>query len=240
MDWIIWNPWHGCTKYSEGCRNCYVYRRDQRIGKDASLVTKTKDYDLPMRMDRSRRFKVPAGSHLYCCMTSDFFLDKADPWRKEVWDMIRLRNDLCITIITKRVERVRSCLPPDWGDGWEHVTLCVTMENQQEADRRLPLLIGLPFRHKEIICEPILGPIRFSLPLTRIEQVTVGGESGEEARPCNYDWVLSIRKQCISQQVSFFFKQTGYRFIKDGKGYLIGRSLQQSQARKASIDYVST
>ena len=68
----------------------------------------------------------------------------------------------------------------------------------------------------------------------------MGGESGDAARPCNYDWVLSIREQCISQNVSFFFKQTGYRFIKDGKGYLIDRSLQQSQARKASIDYRST
>ena len=32
---IIWNPWHGCRKYSEGCERCYVYRRDESIGKDA-------------------------------------------------------------------------------------------------------------------------------------------------------------------------------------------------------------
>ena len=45
----IWNPWHGCHKISPGCKHCYVYRRDESIGKDASVVAKTGDYDLPRR-----------------------------------------------------------------------------------------------------------------------------------------------------------------------------------------------
>ena len=45
----MWNPWHGCHKTSPGCANCYVYRRDESIGKDAAVVTKTGDYDLPLR-----------------------------------------------------------------------------------------------------------------------------------------------------------------------------------------------
>ena len=44
-----WNLWHGCTKVSAGCRNCYVYRRDAEFGKDSSIVTKTKAFDLPIR-----------------------------------------------------------------------------------------------------------------------------------------------------------------------------------------------
>lgn len=44
-----WNPWHGCTKISPGCYHCYVYRRDSEFGKDASLVTKTKAFDLPIK-----------------------------------------------------------------------------------------------------------------------------------------------------------------------------------------------
>ena len=49
----IWNPWHGCHKISPGCANCYVYRRDESIGKDASVVAKTGDYALRIkRTDR--------------------------------------------------------------------------------------------------------------------------------------------------------------------------------------------
>ena len=47
-----WNLWHGCTKVSAGCRKCYVYRRDAEFGKDSSIVTKTKAFDLPIRKDR--------------------------------------------------------------------------------------------------------------------------------------------------------------------------------------------
>lgn len=48
----IWNPWHGCKKISPGCKNCYVYRRDESVGKDASIVTKTGDYSLPLKKNR--------------------------------------------------------------------------------------------------------------------------------------------------------------------------------------------
>ena len=53
-----WNLWHGCTKVSAGCRNCYVYRRDAEFGKDSSIVTKTKAFDLPIRKDRKGEYKV--------------------------------------------------------------------------------------------------------------------------------------------------------------------------------------
>ena len=44
----LWNPWHGCTKCSPGCQNCYVYRRDAEFGKDASIVKKTASFNLPV------------------------------------------------------------------------------------------------------------------------------------------------------------------------------------------------
>ena len=75
----IWNPWHGCHKISPGCLNCYVYRRDASLGKDASVVKKTGDFDLPLKRDRQGRWKLNE-SPVYTCMTSDFFLDEADPW----------------------------------------------------------------------------------------------------------------------------------------------------------------
>ena len=103
----IWNPWHGCHKISPGCANCYVYRRDESIGKDASIVSKTGDYDLPLKRNRYKEFKVtPDDGTVYTCMTSDFFLEDADEWRQECWDIIRFRQDLSFHIITKRIDRL--------------------------------------------------------------------------------------------------------------------------------------
>ena len=69
------------------------------------------------------------------------------------------------------------------------------------------------------------------------EQVTVGGESGRDARVCDYDWVLNIREQCIDANVSFHFKQTGALFRKDGRLFHIPRNQQMAQARRANIGF---
>ena len=108
MEMVIWNPWHGCRKISAGCANCYVYRRDESIGKDASVVTKTGDYALPVKKNRQGEYKITAKDGVvFACMTSDFFLDTADEWRQGCWDMIRERSDLEFHIITKRA-KIRS------------------------------------------------------------------------------------------------------------------------------------
>ena len=121
---VVWNPWHGCHKLSAGCANCYVYRRDESIGKDASVVSKTGDYDLPLKKNRQGEYKIKAEDGIvFTCMTSDFFLEEADEWRQGCWDMIRERNDLRFHIITKRIDRFAKCQPTDWGDGWDHVTI---------------------------------------------------------------------------------------------------------------------
>jgi len=236
----IWNPWHGCTKYSEGCEHCYVYRRDDSVGKDAREVTKNTAFDMPIRKKRNGEYKIPPGSHIFLCMTSDFFLDKADEWRSEIWDMVRIRSDVKFTIITKRILRVRECLPEDWGDGWENVRILVTMENQRRVDERLTELLSLPIKHKSIICEPLLSAIDFHGKLTKeIESITVGGESGNEARICDFAWVLSIREQCEKAGIGFGFKQTGAKFVRDGKLYRIKRQYQHLQAKKAGINIKS-
>ena len=59
----VWNPWHGCKKYSEGCLNCYVYRRDASVGRDAALVSPTKDFDLLLRRRRDGGFAFPIFFH---------------------------------------------------------------------------------------------------------------------------------------------------------------------------------
>lgn len=234
----LWNLWHGCHKISPGCQNCYVYRQDARHGKDSSVVTKTASFDLPVKRDRYKNYKLPSGSIVYTCFTSDFFLEDADSWRAEAWGMIRTRSDLRFLFITKRIHRFYECIPADWGDGYPNVAICCTAENQDRADFRLPIFLSAPIRHKEIICEPLLERIDLSAYLgPQIKGVTAGGESGPDARPCNYDWILDLREQCVRAGVPFRFKQTGKRFIKDGKMYLIERKYQHSQAKRAGINY---
>jgi protein gp37 len=233
----IWNPWHGCVKYSEGCKNCYVYRRDDSIGKDASEVKKTLAFDLPLKRARGGQFKIPPGSTIFCCMTSDFFIDQADIWREDIWDMMRQRSDVDFIIITKRILRFYECIPRDWGDGYKNVSFVCTIENQKQCDTRFPFFNTLPIRNKFIACEPLLTDIDMKAYLNpSIRQVLVGGESGKNARVCNYSWVMHIREQCIDAGVRFYFKQTGARFIKNNKLYNIERKFQCSQARKANLN----
>ena len=233
----IWNPWHGCVKYSEGCRNCYVYRRDGSVGRDASEVRKNADFDLCVRKKKNGEYKIPSGSLVYVCMTSDFFLDKADGWRPEIWKMLKARGDLKFFIITKRIERFAQCIPEDWGDGYDNVAIMCTMENQRETDLRFPIFNKAMIKHKYVVCEPLLEKIDMRAYLSsQIKGVTVGGESGDMARLCDYDWVLDLREQCISFGVSFTFKQTGACFRKDGKLYHIKRHYQQDQAKKSGIN----
>ena len=238
----IWNPWHGCHKWSAGCLHCYVYRSDGRHGKDSSIVTKTAKFDLPLQQKKNKDYKIPSGNLVYTCFTSDFLVEDADEWRNEAWEMMRIRQDLRFLFITKRIDRLAECLPADWGDGYDNVTICCTMENQDRVNHRLPIYKAAPIKHKIIICEPLLSAIDFGGELSGgwVDQVVAGGESGKEARDCNYDWVLDIRRQCIEADVSFWFKQTGTYFLKDGQRYKIARQYQHAQARKAAINHTSS
>lgn len=239
-DYNGWNPWHGCTKYSPGCQHCYVYRQDERHGNGvaARQCRKTQSFDLPLRRNRDGGYRIPPGTLVYTCFTSDFLLKDADEWRPECWKMMRRRNDCLFCFFTKRIERLEECLPPDWGDGYENVLIGCTVENQNRADFRLPIFNALPIRHRSIICAPLLEAIDLSPYLNSgIEEVSVGGESGPEARPCDYDWILDIRRQCVEKEIPFHFHQTGANFIKDGRQYRIPRREQHAQARKAGINY---
>ena len=237
----IWNPWHGCRKFSPGCANCYVYRRDAEFGKDASIVKRTRQFDAPLKKNRLGEYKMTDdGEYVYCCMTSDFFIEEADAWRPEIWDIIRTRSDLNFSIITKRIHRFNECLPDDWGDGWDNVSIVCTCEDQTAANMRLPIFLNLPIKHKSIICEPLLGriDIRNFLKSKAISSVICGGESGENARECDFGWVLFLMEQCVESGTAFHFKQTGANFKKGDRIYRIDRKDQMTQAAKAGVDYL--
>lgn len=232
----MWNLIHGCHRKSEGCNNCYVFARDEQHGIDTNIVRKTASFNLPLRRDRNKNWKIPSGSMVMTCFSSDFFIEEMDEWRAEAWDMMRIRDDLRFYMVTKRPERILQSLPEYWDEIKERIYICCTMENQRRADERLPLFKSLPLPHKDIIVEPMLEAIDFNGQLDGIDSVTVGGESGKFARPCRYEWVLNVRQQCITAGIHFHFKQTGGNFIKDGKTYKLSHRLQMTQASKANID----
>lgn len=231
---VTWNPWHGCTKYSEGCRNCYVYRQDEMFGRDSTICKKTNDFNLPIKKDRRGNYKVPSGSLIMTCFSSDFLLSDADSWRDECLEMMRLRSDCMFYFFTKRIDRLNFSLP-------DNVIVGCTCENQKMADYRLPIFKKLNIKYKTIILAPMLEKMDISKYLgSDIYEVNVSGESGSNpgVRILNYDWVLDIRNQCIKANVNFGFHQTGARFIKDGKEYRIERKYQIEQAKKANIDFM--
>ncbi len=232
----MWNPWHGCHKCSPGCKNCYVFFLDKIRDKDSNVISKNKtNFNLPLKKDRSGNFKIASGSEVATCFTSDFFLEEADAWRSEAWEIIKKRADVYFLICTKRPERILESLPSDWGEGYENVILTVTCENQQMAERRLPIFLEIPARRRFVFVAPILGKVSLDkfLESGKIDEVAVGGESYDFARECNFDWVKDIYFSCKKHGVNFDFHQTGSNFVVDGKRYKIKHHDEYSQAKKA-------
>ena len=143
-------------------------------------------------------------------------------------------------LITKRPERILTALPSDWDpETWSHVTIAVTCENQWAADKRLPLYLSLPLPNRAVMVEPMLSSVnlRKYLSTGKISSVSAGGESGPDARPCDYAWVLDLHMQCVENGVSFSYHQTGAKLIKNGREYNIPRERQHEQAKKAGLEF---
>ena len=232
----MWNPWRGCRKCSEGCLHCYIHKGDAKRGIDTGAIVRTADFDKPVRKLKNGNYRMKSGL-VYTCFSTDFLIEDADPWRAQCWEMIKERQDCTFLFLTKRIERFLECIPEDWGDGYDNVVVCCTIENQKNADRKLSVFQALPIKHKCITAQPLLEKIDVEKYLNGIELVVVGGESDYYARPLDYDWVLDIRQQCIRQNVSFEFRQCGTHFIKDGRKYTLPTKILSSQAKKAGINF---
>lgn len=235
----MYNPWHGCHKVSEACKNCYVFYFDRKRGIDSEVVKKNADFDLIIRKDRKGEYKIPDGAEVAVCLTSDFFLKEADPWRDEVWQMMKSRPKVKFVIFTKRCSRIKECLPYDFGEGYDHIAINLTCENQRRADERLPIFIELPVKTKGVIVSPMLEEVDMKcfLKTGKIDYVYVSGENYEGARPINLDWVMSLREQCVRTNTTFNFYDTGAKLIKDGRLYNIPARLGKMQANKAGLNF---
>lgn len=240
----IWNPWHGCTKKSEGCLNCYMYYLDKQRNKiDSNNIYKVKNnFNYPLQKDKNGLYKIKSGEEIRVCMTSDFFLEEADKWRDDAWNIIRQRSDVIFYILTKRPERVLEHLPKDWNDGWENIFFNVTCENQMRTDERMPILLDLPFKHKGVMVAPFIDKVSLKKYFKRnkqIERVAAGGENYDGSRPLKYEWVKDLYEECKEEDVTFCFFETGTYFIKDNKTYYIPSKRKQSiLAYRSKLQYL--
>ena len=232
-----WDPWRGCRRVSEGCLHCYIHKGDAKRGVDTEAIVRNDRFDAPVQRLKSGAYKMKPGQLVYLCFAADFLIEEADPWRAECWRMIAQRSDLHFLFLTKRIGRFMDCIPPDWGAGYENVTVGCTVENQARADERLSLFQTLPIRHKNVILQPMLTDIDLSPYLSPdVELVVVGGESDRDARELDFSWVLNVRGQCAAKGVRFQFRQCGTHFRKDGNLYTLPVQKLCSQAKKAGID----
>jgi len=207
-----WNPWQGCHKVSPACKFCYMYREKARYGQNPTVVVRSKraTFDAPLK------WLDPA--MVFTCSWSDWFVEEADPWRGEAYEIIRRTPHLTYQILTKRPERIvsgrpleRVCWPlPSRVGNWPdpplpNVWLGVSVESPVYL-HRVDELRGIPAALRFLSLEPLLEDLG-QLDLTGIGWVIVGGESGPGVRPMLPEWVRSIRDQCRAVGVPFFVKQ---------------------------------
>jgi protein gp37 len=209
IEWTeaTWNPVTGCTKISPGCKHCYAERMAHRLRamgqeryRDGFRLTLQPDVvEAPLRWRKPRVIFVNSMSDLFHQnVPAEFIAD--------CFDVMRRCPQHTFQVLTKRATRLAQ-LADELSPWPDNVWMGVSVENA-DYTWRIDELRKVPAAIRFLSVEPLLGPID-DLPLDDIHWVIVGGESGPGCRPMEEKWVLSIRDQCESADVPFFFKQWG-------------------------------
>lgn len=199
-----WNPWHGCRKVSPGCKFCYMYRDKERYGQDATTVLRSKT-----KFKEPLKWKEP--KVIFTCSWSDWFIEEADQWRNEAWEIIRKTPQHTYQILTKRPERIKDHLP-DFFNELHNVWIGVSVESQQQVGRiaylnDLPCVTFASF-------EPLIGEIEWDENMNLLDWCIIGGESGNDTgkfryRPMELEWIEKLIKAAQKHKVKCFVKQLG-------------------------------
>ena len=163
--------------------------------------TSDKNWRQPIRWnyeaaDENRRRRV------FCASLADVFDNQVDPlWRSDLWELIAATPWLDWLLLTKRPQNIAKMLP---AAPRQNIWLGTTVENQAEANRRIPHLLAVWAMVHFVSCEPLLSPV--DLP-PGIDWVICGGESGPGKRLMDLAWARSLRDHCAHNGVPFFMKQ---------------------------------
>jgi protein gp37 len=218
IEWTdeTWNPTSGCSKVSEGCKNCYAERIAKRFwrGREFTDVKcHPERLEIPLHWKKPRKIFVDSMSDLFHDNVPDSF----------IYDVLNAAIDApqhTYQILTKRVLRMCRFLEGNDEYALPNVWLGVSVENQKSADERIPWLMKTPAVVRFISYEPALGAVDFTDHILKdhehinlkpavINWIIAGGETGVGARPANPDWFRKVRDQCEEANVPFFFKGMG-------------------------------
>ncbi|NQT35456.1 phage Gp37/Gp68 family protein, partial [bacterium] len=188
------------------CKFCYAERFAHRL----QLMGQKKyanGFDLtlhPELLSEPYSWKKPRV--VFVNSMSDLFHEQIPTeFIKSVFDVMNDTPQHIYQILTKRPQRMVEIADKlSWSD---NVWIGVSVETSRYYSR-IDLLRQIPANTRFLSLEPLLGPMK-CLNLKGINWVIVGGESGPNARPMKEVWVRSIREQCLSTGVPFFFKQWG-------------------------------
>lgn len=230
-----WAPVTGCSKISAGCRNCYAEAYHQRfMGGDFSVKLHPDRLQAPLQKLKGFFDKHWRRPRVFVCPMADLFHDRVpEEFIEQVWWTMALSPHIDFVVLTKRPARMQEVLSSEFfreaatalSDEGHHaqyplpnVWIGVTAESQQEADRRIPILLQTPAAIRWVSIEPMLGPIELNdyikfyvhgSEFLKIDWVVAGGESGPSARSMETEWVRSVLYDCMAWEVPFFFKQWG-------------------------------
>jgi protein gp37 len=213
IEWTdaTWNPITGCTKVDGDCKNCYMYREQERYGKDPTTLKRTSDATFNSILNPK---KFPAGSLVFSASWSDWGHEDADPYRPTMFGNVRKRPDLTFQVLSKRIGRLGRMLPETWGtEGWPNVWLGTSVGSAKGAHRARELA-DIPAVVRFLSIEPLWAPgvadaIRDVVESGRIDWIILGGESGPKARPMHYKWACEVRELALDNGVPLIFKQWG-------------------------------
>lgn len=221
IEWcdFVFNAWTGCTKVSPACDHCYAESWAKRSGivewgNHPRRRTSEAYWLQPLKWNR-RAEQEGVRRKVFCCSLADVFDNQAPAaWREDLWRLIWATPALDWLLLTKRPQNIAKMVPNHIERPWPYpnVWLGTTVENQDEAVRRIPHLLNAPAKVHFLSCEPLLGRIHLPRQDTYwnpIDWVISGGESGPNARPWHPDWARSLREQCADMNIPFFWKQNG-------------------------------
>lgn len=207
IEWTetTWNPVSGCTKISEGCKNCYAMQfanRLQRMGvekyKDGFQLTLHPNILLePYSWKKKRMVFVNSMSDIFHEQIPFEFIKKIFEVMnstQHIYQLLTKRADIMLEYSKKL--RIN-----------DNIWFGVTVESQKYIDR-IDYLKQVKTKIKFISFEPLLSPID-NIDLNGIDWIIVGGESGYNARPIEENWVIDLYSLSRNHNIPFFFKQWG-------------------------------